>query len=250
MLKISARKWLAAVGFCAWLGGYVLPNCFGAEAASGDASEPNAPHALAISPYRRYFWGARRAFNRRDFKEAERMFKTYERLGMPPDPLVVQSGCPLDAEVSQFAAQLKDVKACLAQKQQSGKSWPDFERAKLDTLRILASGAPRDLEPYIECAPVDLTFQGGSCAQEGVASLDALPDLFAKVRSAEEILEMATWTYYPPSQPPDPISLPYILHTHSLQWTPAQMNNAGILSLRQNTKGEVHIAGFAASGLR
>src|SRR5271154_3990064 len=72
-----------------------------------------------LSTFRKYFWGAREAYEQRNFKKAQQLFETYRDLGSPSDRLLVQAGCDPKWEVSLFTAALKDPRACLAGRSKS-----------------------------------------------------------------------------------------------------------------------------------
>jgi len=200
-----------------------------------------------LSSFRKYFWGARTAYEQRNFKKAQRLLQTYRDLGSPSDRLLVQAGCDPKQEVALFSAALKDVRACIAGRSQS-LFWTDSERAKLDILLAMRDGNPAELEPYVDCAPVDLTIPPTSCGVHQYPKPPDLERLAAALRKTPDILKQPNWRGFP-VDPHDPLRVTWVLYTYSDHWKPCAMEGAPIISLRQDTAGQIRIAGLAASCL-
>jgi len=214
-----------------------------AAAATVTAQETSVP----LSPFRKYFWGARQAYEDRDFKKAERLLHSYREMGSPPDKMLKLAGCDLKWEVTVFAAALKDTHACLSHRAQSAH-WTDAERAKFTILTALRAGDAASLEPYVDCAPADLVAQATTCGTHFYRKPSELARLAAALQKAPDILAKPDWRQLP-IPPNDPQKISWILYTDSDQWNPCSMPNSPIISLRQDPDGELRIAGFAVSCL-
>ena len=116
-------------------------------------------------------------------------------------------------------------------------------------MQTLKDGTPETLHPYIDCAPLDLTFQGGYCPKRRYATAADLSALLAKVRSEPRILQEVSWRDFPPADPLDPVAPQWVMYTHSTQWVPCGLPNAPLISLHRDQQGDIRIAGFAASCL-
>jgi len=213
-------------------------------AAGAAASKTRPPPS---SSFRKYFWGARRAFEERNFTRARRLFQTYQRLGSPPDKLLAQAGCDTAAETRRFAAALRAARGCLKGRPRRAH-WTDGDQAKVAILSALGSGDASALAPYLDCAPVDLTQQEIFCQTGAYPDAAGLPRLAAALREKPGILEQPNWREFP-LRPDDARRLRWILYTYSEDWKPCGMPGAPILSLRQDPDGALRIAGFAASCL-
>lgn len=207
-------------------------------------------HPLPVSAYRKFFWGARVAFEKRDFARAGQMLKTYKNLGSPSDKLIAQVGCDVKMEVARFTAALKAAQTCMAHRS-TGAHWNDRQivSAEVGILSALKSGDTSALEPYVDCAPTDLTLQSNVCQDPTYPAPTDLSRLASTLKEMPDVLERPNWREYPlPSS--DPLRLRWILYTYSDQWKPCGMEAAPLLSLRQDADGQIRIAGFAASCLQ
>ena len=200
---------------------------------------------LPASAYRTYFWGARQAYERRDFVRARRLLQTYKSLGSPSDKLIRQVGCDIKAEVSQFSAALKTTRACMARRK-SGAHWMDSGKSspqEVGILKALQSGDTSALEPYVDCAPVDLTAQANVCQDPTYPAAADLSHLASALKEMPEVLEHPNWREFPAPKG-DPLRLRWILYTYSDHWKPCGTEAAPLLSLRRDEDGQIRIAGF------
>jgi hypothetical protein len=214
-----------------------------AAAAAVMAEETSVP----LSPFRKYFWGARQAYEQRDFKEAERLLRAYRKLGSPSDRMLKLAGCDPLWEVDVFSAALKESHACLSRRSKSA-FWTDADRAKFIIRMALRTGNAAPLEPYVDCASADLVPQATTCGTHFYRKPSDLNRLAAVLQKTPDILEKSNWRQLP-VQPNDPQNIRWVLYTDSDQWKPCAMPNSPIISLRQDPTGELRIAGFAVSCL-
>jgi hypothetical protein len=212
----------------------------------GDAAKPKEK-PLKTSAYRKYFWGARQAFERREFEKASQLFATYRSMGSPRDKLVQQAGCEGKDEVKEFAALLKQTQSCIKGKQAKDVWWQDFESAKRQISHAFERNTPDALLPFVGCAPVDLTFQSeGFCPESGYTTVESLAKLVDYVHDRPAVYRRFMWRDRI-VQPSDEVSPRWVLTTTSDQWKPRGLPNAFLMTLRQDKKGRIRIAGFAAS---
>ncbi len=212
-------------------------------AAAGLAKESSAP----LSIFRQYFWGARQAYEERDFDKAERLFRTYQSLGSPSDPLLKLAGCDPKWEVSVFTEALKEVRVCLGLRP-NNLSWTDGGQAKLAIFNALRAGNVEVLKPYVDCAPTDLVAQTTTCGTRIYRQAADLKRLATMIQKNSEILDPPAWREFP-VKPDDPQRIRWMLYPSSDHWKPCGLAGAPIISLRQDPSGEIRIAGFAASCL-
>jgi hypothetical protein len=211
------------------------------------ASASTKGKPLQTSAYRRYFWGARNAFDRRQFDQAASLLETYQSLGEPRDKLVTQSGCESPDEVKRFAARLRAVRQCIAKKKKDDHYWSDFEKAKFEITLALRDGMPDPLLGFVGCAPVDLTFQVDYCPASNTTTPEALALLVAKVQGSPNIFSHLVWRESHVA-PQDEVSPRWTLYSSSEQWAPKGLPNAPLMTLREDHHHHIRIAGFAATG--
>jgi hypothetical protein len=206
-------------------------------------------YALPTSPYRKYFWGAREAYQKRDFTLAQKSLHRYRSMGAPVDKLIQQSGCDIRAEVAQFTAALTATEACLPHRQDH-KYWTEKQLvvAELSILKVLQSAETSALEGYVDCAPSDLTAQANVCQDPTYPAAADLSRLASALKEFPDVLDKPNWREFP-VKPGDPLRVRWTLYTYSDHWKPCGMEAAPLLSLRQDADGKIRIAGFASSCL-
>ncbi len=206
-------------------------------------------HSLRTSAYRKYFWGARQAYEHRDFANARALLRTFKELGSPSDSLIEQEGCDVRAQVKQFSLALRTARQCVKNRPQSAH-WESAElvKAEQSILAALKSGDTSALEKYVDCAPVDLTVQAVSCQSTSEPVPSDLSRLASALKGFPEILENPNWREFKIEEN-DPLRVRWVLHSYSELWQPCRMEAAPILSLRQDANGQIRIAGFATSCL-
>ena len=212
-----------------------------AAAGTGWTAKSDVP----VSAFRKYFWGARQAYEERDFKKAERLLRTYQDLGSPSDKLLKAAGCDPKWEVSLFSKALKETRACLKARSKS-PSWGDAEHAKFAVIMALRNGDASTLMPYVDCAPVDLVAQSTTCGAHSYRTAFDLSRLTTALKSNPDIIQWPSWREFP-ARPHDEQNVRWELHTLSYRWKPCGMQGAALVSLREDPPGEFRIAGFAAS---
>ncbi len=201
--------------------------------------------AIPTSAFRRYFWGAREAYDNRDFAKAAKLLRQYRELGSPSDKLLKTAGCDTKWEVDVFTAALKDARACVSHRSQN-QFWPDAEHAKVAIMIALRAGDAASLVPYVDCAPADLIQQSTTCGARLYRKPADVERLAAELQKRSGVLVLATWRKFP-GLPHEPDSIRWILYPTSSQWRPCEMDGAPAISLRVDKNGETRIAGFAAS---
>jgi hypothetical protein len=199
------------------------------------------------SSFRKYFWGARQAYEQRDFKSAEKLFRTYRRLGSPSDKMLTQAGCDTTWEVALFKDALKDARSCMAARSKSA-SWTDAEHAKFAILVALRQGEVDSLIPFVDCAPADLVTQATTCGSHVYRKAEDLKRLAAALKKTPAVLDWPEWRHMP-VPPKDTQNIPWVLYSNSEQWKPCGLPRSPIISLRQDPSGQVRIAAFACTCL-
>lgn len=201
------------------------------------------------SEVRRYFWPAREAYEKRDFKKAETLFMKYKAVGMPEDALLKPLGCQSKTEAQSFEATLTKTRACLKTKERQ-KAWTDGEKAKLEIRQVFDRNDPAALIPYLECGALDLTAQSDPCTTRRYPDIPEFTRLIHYLHDRPSIYRKLDWRR---SAPEDKRRLPYwmqwTLHSRDSTWSPCGMPGAGIIALREYKDGRFRIASFAASCL-
>lgn len=204
------------------------------------------PRALPQTPVRKYFWAARDAFENGQFKKAQEFLQQFRASGSPEDPLLKQLGCNTREEAKQFSALVQSALKCSAQKTRA--AWRSGEQAKVDILRAFKEDTPESILPYLDCGPVDLTAQTDSCSTRHYPAASDFTKLVHEIHKRKAIYKRPYWRdYRPDNEGKTPHWIHYRLYTYIESWQPCGMPAAPILSLRETTKGEIRIAGFAAS---
>jgi len=178
------------------------------------------------------------------------MLKTYKTLGSPSDKLIAQVGCDIKTEVAQFTAALKTAQTCMTRRA-AGPHWDNSQivPAEVGILNALKSGDTSALEPYVDCAPADLTIQSNACQDPTYPAPADLSRLASALKEMPDVLEHPNWREYRLAEN-DPLRYRWVLYTYSDHWKPCGMEAAPLLSLRQDKDGRIRIAGFAASCLQ
>jgi len=201
--------------------------------------------AMPTSAFRKYFWGARDAYDDRDFAKAEKLLRTYRKLGSPSDKLLKSAGCDTKWEVDIFSAALKEARACINRRTES-QSWSDAEHAKFVVMVALRAGDYASLIPYVDCAPADLIQKSTTCGARFYRQPADLERLVKAIQKRPGLLEQATWRKFP-GLPHETDTQRWILYPISDQWKPCDMVGSPAISLRVDQNGQTRIAGFAAS---
>ncbi|HVO32936.1 MAG TPA: hypothetical protein VMU17_03415 [Elusimicrobiota bacterium] len=202
--------------------------------------------SAVLSAYRRYVWGARDAYDAGRFTKAHALLAGYREAGSPGDPILEQAGCDLKAEVEELRTAVKSALQC--QTETPPKFWPESERAKVEILLALREGKASELVPYVDCGPQDVTPQPTVCGTRRYPIAADWARLADYLRAKTEILAQPNWRQFPPATPKSSY-IRWILYTYSLDWMPCGMSGAPILSLRQDNKGRLRIAGYSAGCL-
>ncbi len=202
---------------------------------------------VPLSDFRKYFWGARQAYEDRHFDKAQQLLKIYKERGSHSDPLMKLAGCDPTWEVSVFTEALKESQACLAHRSTSA-AWTDPEQAKLIISQALQSQDFSTLVFYVDCAPMDLVPVSTTCGTHTYRKAADINRLIAAIKKYPDIVQKAEWREFP-AKADDPQHVRWMLYPTSDRWKPCGMEGSPIVSLRQDPSGQIRIAGFAASCL-